>query len=68
MNFEERQQLNKRKATLDQIFSRAMPSDFTREEWDELYAEYDEINAKLYDPTDQSAQERNLSDPLYGKD
>lgn len=61
MPFEEWKRLNDRKAALNTIFTRAMPSDFTPDEWEEMYREYEQIAAQLYDPSDQSAQERKLS-------
>lgn len=68
MDFQEWQRLMNRKEQLNKIFSQAPPSAFSDEEWDALYEEFDEISAKLYNRDDQSSQERNMADPLYGKD
>ena len=68
MEFEEWQRLTKRLKQLNEMIYKTPPSAFTEEERSEMQDEADEINDKLYDPSDQSTQERNFSDPLYGKD
>ena len=60
MEFEEYQRLTRRKSMLNKIFERAFPSDFTHEEWEDMYKEYAEICEKLHYPGEQSAQERKL--------
>ena len=60
IDFKEFQRLKEKLRQLNNIIEKAPPSAYNPDEWDKIYDEAAEISEKLYDPSDQSRQEKAL--------